>query len=213
LARGREDDILLINRQEGLSIDAPCQAKQKSEPNDDYQQATRSDDRTFRLVRMPIEACRLFMTARPAPAAEREWVVQAQRAPAAEEMPSFEAVKEFARQLFEMSKKQGLSERETANHLASSMWWSEKMQVLCPSYFYVNPVRARYDYLLRLETWNMYYGVGKTATAILNEATTRRNENFNNVVGSQKGAWCQSLKEFGIKHFGWAPLFEVIKDQ
>jgi hypothetical protein len=132
----------------------------------------------------------------------------AQRTPAAEEMPSFEAVKEFAHQLFEMSKKQGLSERETANHLASSMWWSEKMQVLCPSYFYVNSVRARYDYLLRLETWNMYYGVGKTATAILNEATTRRNENFNNVVGSQKGAWCQSLKEFGIKHFGWAPLYQ-----
>jgi hypothetical protein len=58
LARGRDDDILLINRKEGLPIDAPCQAKQKSEPNDDYQQATRSDDRTFRLVRMPIEACR-----------------------------------------------------------------------------------------------------------------------------------------------------------
>ena len=62
----------------------------------------------------------------------------AQGAPAAEEMPSFEAVKEFAHQLFEMSKKQGLSERETANHLASSMWWSEKMQVLCPSYFYAS---------------------------------------------------------------------------
>jgi hypothetical protein len=58
LARGREDDILLINRKEGLPIDAPCQAKQKSEPNNDYQEATRSDDRTFRLVRMPIEACR-----------------------------------------------------------------------------------------------------------------------------------------------------------
>jgi hypothetical protein len=58
LARGREDDILLINRKEGLPIDAPCRAKQNSEPNDDYQQATRSDDRTFRLVRMPIEACR-----------------------------------------------------------------------------------------------------------------------------------------------------------
>jgi hypothetical protein len=58
LARGRGDDILLINRKEGLPIDAPCQAKQESEPNDDYQQATRSDDRTFRLVRMPIEACR-----------------------------------------------------------------------------------------------------------------------------------------------------------
>jgi hypothetical protein len=58
LARGREDDILLINRKEGLPIDAPCQAKQKSERNYDYQQATRSDDRTFRLVRMPIGACR-----------------------------------------------------------------------------------------------------------------------------------------------------------
>jgi len=131
-----------------------------------------------------------------------------QPVPAAEEYPSSEAVKEYAHQLFEMSKKQGLSTRETANHLASSMWWSEKMQVLCSSYFYVNPVRARYDYLLRLETWNMYFGVGKTATAILNEATTRRNENFNNVVGSQKGAWCRELKEFGIKQFGWAPLFE-----
>jgi hypothetical protein len=42
LARGRDDDILLTNRKEGLPIDAPCQAKQKSEPNDDYQQATRS---------------------------------------------------------------------------------------------------------------------------------------------------------------------------
>jgi hypothetical protein len=58
LARGRDDDILLINRKEGLPIDAPCQGKQESEPNGDYQQATRSDDRTFRLVRMPIEACR-----------------------------------------------------------------------------------------------------------------------------------------------------------
>jgi hypothetical protein len=58
LARGRGDDILLINRKEGLPIDAPCQAKLTSEPSDDHQQPTRSDDRTFRLVRMPIEACR-----------------------------------------------------------------------------------------------------------------------------------------------------------
>jgi hypothetical protein len=58
LARGKDDDILLINRKEGLPIDAPCQAKLTSEPNDDHQQPTRSDDRTFRLVRMPIEACR-----------------------------------------------------------------------------------------------------------------------------------------------------------
>jgi hypothetical protein len=57
LARGMDDDILLVNPKEGLPIDAPCQAKQKSEPNHDYSQSTRSDDRTFRLVRMPIEAC------------------------------------------------------------------------------------------------------------------------------------------------------------
>jgi hypothetical protein len=54
VARGRDDDILLINRKEGLPIDAPCQAWQKSGPS----QPTRSDDKTFRLVRMPIEACR-----------------------------------------------------------------------------------------------------------------------------------------------------------
>jgi hypothetical protein len=58
LARGEGDDILLFNRKDGLPIDAPCQAKQKSEPSDNYQQPTRSDDRTFRLARMPIEACR-----------------------------------------------------------------------------------------------------------------------------------------------------------
>ena len=58
LARGRDDDILLINRKEGLPIDAPCQAKQKSEYYEYDQQATRSDDRIFRLARMPIEACR-----------------------------------------------------------------------------------------------------------------------------------------------------------
>src|SRR5262245_58305234 len=76
-------------------------------------------------------------------------------------------------------------------------------------YFYVNARRARYDYLLRQGTWNMMYGVGKTATSILNQAANRRNEEFNNVVGAAKGAWCESVKAFGIKHFGWAPLFEA----
>jgi hypothetical protein len=56
LARGGDDDILLINRKEGLPIDAPCEAKTTS--SDDHQQRTSSDDRTFRLVRMPIKACR-----------------------------------------------------------------------------------------------------------------------------------------------------------
>jgi len=128
---------------------------------------------------------------------------------ARDDEPSWEAVKEFAHKLAQDSKKQGMSLRETANHLASSIWWSEKVQLLCPSYFYVNARRARYDYLLRQGTWNMMFGPGKTATSILNEAAARRNEEFNNVVGSAKGAWCESVKAFGITHFGWAPVFEV----
>jgi hypothetical protein len=56
LARGGDDDILLINRKGGLPIDAPCETTSRS--NYDQQQPTRSDDRIFRLVRMPIEACR-----------------------------------------------------------------------------------------------------------------------------------------------------------
>jgi len=55
LARGGDDDILLINRKEGLPIDAPCQAKTT---NEDHLQPTRSADSTFRLARMPIKACR-----------------------------------------------------------------------------------------------------------------------------------------------------------
>jgi hypothetical protein len=70
--------------------------------------------------------------------------------------------------------------RETANHLASSIWCLRKCNCFAPSYFYVNARRARYDYLLRQGTWNMFFGVGKTATSILNEAAARRNEEFNN---------------------------------
>jgi hypothetical protein len=58
LARGEGDDILLINRREGLPIDAACQAKAADAPDDDHQRPTRSDDKTFRLTRMPVEACR-----------------------------------------------------------------------------------------------------------------------------------------------------------
>ena len=113
---------------------------------------------------------------------------------ARDDEPSWEAVKEYASNYMQQLKKQNLSERETANQLASSIWWSEKLQLLCPSYFYVNARRARYDYLLRQGTW---------------KATARRNEQFNNVVGAAKGAWCESVKAFGIKHFGWGPLFEA----
>jgi hypothetical protein len=102
---------------------------------------------------------------------------------ARDDEPSRKAIDEYASNYMQQAKKQQLSLRETANSLASSIWWSEKLQLLCPSYFYVNARRARYDYLLRQGTWNMFFGVGKTATSILNEATVRRNEEFNNVVG------------------------------
>jgi hypothetical protein len=128
---------------------------------------------------------------------------------ARDDEPSWEVIKEFASNYMRRLSQQKLSDREIANQLASSIWWSEKVQLLCPTYFYVNARRARYDYLLRQGTWNIYFGVGKTATSILNEASARRNEEFNNVVGAAKGAWCESVKAFGIKTFGWGPLFEV----
>src|SRR6516164_1604069 len=127
---------------------------------------------------------------------------------ARDDEPSPEAIDEFASNYMRQLGQKGLSDREIANQLASSIWWSEKVQLLCSSYFYVNARRARYDYLLRQGTWNMLFGVGKTATSILNEAAARRNEEFNNVVGAAKGAWCESVKAFGITHFGWAPVFE-----
>ena len=128
---------------------------------------------------------------------------------ARDDEPSPEAIREYAFNYMRQFSQQKLSDREIANQLASSIWWSEKVQLLCPSYFYVSARRARYDYLLRQGTWNMMFGPGKTATSILNEAAARRNEEFNNVVGAAKGAWCESVKAFGIKTFGWGPLFEA----
>jgi hypothetical protein len=61
LARGPDDDIMLINPQDGLPIEAACQAKaeiRNPSPDDFQRRETRSDDKTFRLSRMPIEACR-----------------------------------------------------------------------------------------------------------------------------------------------------------
>src|SRR5262245_13996957 len=83
---------------------------------------------------------------------------------ARDDEPSPEAIDEFASNYMRLP---GLSTREIANQLASSIWWSEKVQLLCPSYFYVNARRARYDYLLRQGTWNMMFGPGRTATSIL----------------------------------------------
>ena len=60
LARGPGNDIMLINRQDGLPIDAACQAKPDTEPTagEFGRRQTRSDDKMFRLTRMPVEACR-----------------------------------------------------------------------------------------------------------------------------------------------------------
>jgi hypothetical protein len=59
LARGGDgDDIVLINRREGLPIAAACQPRPEGAPSNDHQTPTRSDDKAFRLARMPTEACR-----------------------------------------------------------------------------------------------------------------------------------------------------------
>ena len=60
LARGPGNDIMLINRQDGLPIETACQAKPDTEPTagEFTRRQTRSDDKMFRLARMPVEACR-----------------------------------------------------------------------------------------------------------------------------------------------------------
>ena len=57
---GPGNDIMLINRQDGLPIEAACQPKPAAEPSDGEfaRRRTRSDDKVFRLTRMPLEACR-----------------------------------------------------------------------------------------------------------------------------------------------------------
>ena len=58
LVRTESDDILLINRKTGLMIDQDCEALPKPE-SDQYPRhpPTASDDKVFRLTRMPIAAC------------------------------------------------------------------------------------------------------------------------------------------------------------
>ena len=91
--------------------------------------------------------------------------------------------------------------------MASTIIWLEKVQLTCPSYYYVNERRVRFDYLVRQGTWAMMFGPGKTSTSIMNEASAKRNQEFNNSVSKKE--WCEGIKAFGIKTFGWGPLFEV----
>ena len=82
--------------------------------------------------------------------------------------PSEGEITEYAFNYMKTLSGQKLSDREIASQLASAIFWSEKMQLVCPMYFNVNARRARFDYLLRQGTWQMMFGVGKTATSILN---------------------------------------------
>lgn len=102
--------------------------------------------------------------------------------------------------------RQGLSSREIANQLASQMIWLEKLQMTCSSYFYVNSAQAKYRHRLYQGTWQMMFGPGKTSTSIMNEASRMRNNEFNN--SSSKKTWCEDLRGFTVRSFGWAPLFQ-----
>jgi hypothetical protein len=57
LVRGPGDEILVQNRNSGLPIDKECETAPTGEQYP-TKPLTRSDDKTFRLSRMPIEACR-----------------------------------------------------------------------------------------------------------------------------------------------------------
>ena len=86
--------------------------------------------------------------------------------------PSSEEVREYAFGYVKQFSKKNMSDRPIASQLASSTIWLEKVQLVCPSYYYVMR-RARYDYLLRQGTWAMMFGPGKTSTSILNEASAK----------------------------------------
>jgi hypothetical protein len=126
---------------------------------------------------------------------------------ARDDEPSPEEIQKFAFDYMKQLSQQKLSDREIANQLASTIIWLEKIQLICPSYYYVNASRARFDYLLRQGTWAMMFGPGKTSTSIMNEASAKRNQEFNNSISKKE--WCEGIKAFGIKTFGWGPLFEV----
>jgi hypothetical protein len=127
-------------------------------------------------------------------------------ADARDDEPSPEMTKGFASRYMKELSQQKLSDREIANQLASTMIWLEKIQLICPSYYYVNARRVRFDYLLRQGTWALMFGPGKTSTSIMNEASSKRNQELNNSVS--KKDWCDGIKKFGIETFGWGPLFE-----
>ena len=118
-----------------------------------------------------------------------------------------EEIKEFASDYMKRGLENKMPDRAIANNLASEIIWLEKIQLVCPSYYHVNALRLRFEYLLRQATWAMMFGPGKTSTAIMNEASAKRNQEFNNTLS--KKDWCEDRKAFGISRFGWGPLFEA----
>lgn len=59
LAGGTADELLLINRRDGLPIESDCdEVRIAEEENGSRDRITPSDDRIFRLSRMPAAACR-----------------------------------------------------------------------------------------------------------------------------------------------------------
>ena len=134
-------------------------------------------------------------------------IIAASVADARDDGPSPEEIREYAFSYMKQLSKQNLSDRQIANQLASAIFLSEKVQLVCQSYYYVNASRARYDYLMPQGTWAMMFGPGKTSTSILNEASAKRNQEFNNSISKKE--WCENIKAFGVETFGWGPLFEL----
>lgn len=124
---------------------------------------------------------------------------------ARDDEPSPELIKRFANSY--MKTLSQLSTRETAHQLASTLIWIEKLQTICPSYYYVNSRNARHRYLLYQGTWDMMFGPGKTSTAIMNQASAKRNKEFNN--SASKKEYCEGIKTQGIRTFAWGNLFET----
>ena len=58
LVRGPGDEILVYNRNSGLPIDNECERRRPAQQFP-HRPMTRSDDRVFRLTRMPVRQCQL----------------------------------------------------------------------------------------------------------------------------------------------------------
>ena len=115
--------------------------------------------------------------------------------------PNPETIRKFSSEFFQRLLGQKMSERQIANQLASDIIWLEKVQLICPSYYYVNARVARFQYLLYEGAWSHLFDGGKTSTELMNIASAKRNEEFNNSVSKKK--WCEDIKEFGLKTLGW----------